>query len=478
MTSITMSDIADEFIVLDFSQNNIARLYHKQIPDFSNTIRFGIKVNSHIEFNEEVVFMIKFKEDENLGKAVTKATAWCFGVEPIESLWQLRFAAGGHKFSQLCAFKFHSAMPNQEHPDFSIAFVAKLRSHIFKRQNLNPSQWYIFKKVSDVQTDVLGPKELFVNYGFDIEKFFDSDMFKATVSKFKQLIQKGLKTEIPAFEQKDKNIDNDKADIERFSQAIAEGLNKIDSHTVNQKYYKLFVGSYGDKTYRECEQKDQEDMTTECDELDKKIEEEFEKKGIYADLKQTEAEDDAEPEQQIDEGAFNYDRYASNGATLTGKGLQDLIDDTAFVNSKTEGVVVMDRKSGNFHNIVDAHIAPRNKGLVLQIDTSKIVPPQKMTNDSEEQDKEQVDEAVSQKEHDSYMNVFKDLGKQLADEIKDSPVWKERNVESEEDIIKVIYAIAGLAAYVADSAENTTDKEIGSKTLDVCADLMMHEARH
>ena len=251
-------------------------------------ICFFDKVNSHIEFKERQN-MTKFKTDENLGKTVDKVTAWCFGVEPIESMWQLRFAGGGHKFSQLCAFKFHSVLPNHDNPDFSIAFVAKLRSHIYHRQDKNPSQWYIFKKISPTQTDVLGKKELFANYGFDIDKFFDSDMFKATVAKFKQMIQKGLTTEIKTFIEK--NPKENVKEIERFKNSIAEGMTKLDSHTVNDKYYKLFVGSYGDKTYTDkinsyMPKDEAEDVDIENEaELDKKIDEEFEKKGIYSDVK-------------------------------------------------------------------------------------------------------------------------------------------------------------------------------------------------
>jgi len=42
--------------------------------------------------------MIKFAKDENLGPTVSSVKCWCFGVEPVD-MWQLRFAAGGNKFS-------------------------------------------------------------------------------------------------------------------------------------------------------------------------------------------------------------------------------------------------------------------------------------------------------------------------------------------------------------------------------------------
>jgi len=139
--------------------------------------------------------MIKFASNENLGKVVKtgETKAWCFGYDPISSIDDLRFAAGGSKFSQLCAFKFTSANPSTDMPKFTVAFVAKMRSKFYHGNQRNPSQWYIFKQVSPMQTDVLDKQACFVNYGFDIDKFFDSDMFKLMLPRFKAMIAKGLK---------------------------------------------------------------------------------------------------------------------------------------------------------------------------------------------------------------------------------------------------------------------------------------------
>jgi hypothetical protein len=52
-------------------------------------------------------FMISFKNDDFLGKTVTKFNIYCsIGAEPLRSVSQLRFAAGWHKFSSLCGFVF------------------------------------------------------------------------------------------------------------------------------------------------------------------------------------------------------------------------------------------------------------------------------------------------------------------------------------------------------------------------------------
>ena len=192
--------------------------------------------------------MIKFKDDDSLGKTVDRMKAMCFGFEPIQNMLDMRLYGGGHKFSRLCAFKFHSALPKHAKPNFSIAFVAKLRSKIYRKQTENPSQWYIFKSISPTQIDVLGKKELLLNYGFDIDKFFQSDVFKAFVGKFKQLIKKGLDVEIPAFLEKVKSGQvkaepDAEREIKRYEEAIRESLALIDKPIVNDKYYQLFIGT-------------------------------------------------------------------------------------------------------------------------------------------------------------------------------------------------------------------------------------------
>lgn len=294
--------------------------------------------------------MIKFKDDENLGKAVDKMTAMCFGYEPIQSMWDLRMAGGGHKFSQLCAFKFHSTMPKHEFPFFSIAFVAKLRSKIYRQATANPSQWYIFKRLSPLQVDVLGPDELFVNYGFDIKKFFDSDVFANTVAKFKQLIQKGLKVEVPAFIEKVKkdtsneDVQTQLKDIERFSNAIREALPFLTRHVVNTKYYKLDIGLLRD--------------AKEDSDLDAKIENELDEEGIYDGLD--------EADMALDEASF--DSYRGEGGQITGEGLIKMIQDFKPQHSIENPVKIYDRKTGQYYSIVDCHIMRGDSGLSLEID--------------------------------------------------------------------------------------------------------------
>ena len=294
--------------------------------------------------------MISFKNDESLGKTVDKMSAMCFGFEPIQSLWDLRIAGGGHKYSQLCAFKFHSAMPNHAYPTFSIAFVAKLRSKIYHQATANPSQWYIFKKISPVQVDVLGPDELMVNYGFDIKKFFESDLFQRTLAKFKQLIEKGLNVEVPAFIEKLKKTSSPEdltaqlKDVERFSNAIREALPLISRTVVNTKYYKLNIGLLRDE-------KEEVD-------LDSKIENKLSEDGIYSDIE--------EADEPLDEASF--DEYRGKGGKVTGEGIIRMINDFKTWHSLENPVKIYDRKTGQYYSIVDCHIMRGDSGLSLEID--------------------------------------------------------------------------------------------------------------
>ena len=99
------------------------------------------------------------------------------GVKPLEKTSDLAFAAGARKFSSLCGFVFTTAAPNAEYKQFAIAFVSKLRSKIYHQATNNPSQWFIFRRINPIRVDVLDKKACLVNYGFDVDKFFDSDLF-------------------------------------------------------------------------------------------------------------------------------------------------------------------------------------------------------------------------------------------------------------------------------------------------------------
>lgn len=183
--------------------------------------------------------MVKFKDDEFLGKTVKNTRLYCsIGVEPIKNMFQLRYAGGGNKFSSLCGFMFDTAAEGAQFPRFMISFVCKLRSKIYRQQQHNPSQWFIFRRINKNRVDVLDKKALLVNYGFDIDKFFDSDLFKASIPKFEKCLKKGLEdANAFAANQKDDTI---KKECTRYIKAISEALPVMtQSKRVNDKYFQL-----------------------------------------------------------------------------------------------------------------------------------------------------------------------------------------------------------------------------------------------
>lgn len=183
--------------------------------------------------------MIKFN-DEFLGKIVKKPQMFCsIGLEPITDYTQLRFAAGGNKFSSLCGFIFDCAEPKIEFPRYMIAFVSKLRSSIYRQQQRNPSQWFIFRRINKNRVDVLDKKVLSIGYGFDIDKFFDSDLFKYGVSKFEATLNKGLADA----EKFVATVDDDKIrkECNRYILAIRDAIPIMKvSKRVNNSFYSLY----------------------------------------------------------------------------------------------------------------------------------------------------------------------------------------------------------------------------------------------
>ena len=181
--------------------------------------------------------MINFKTDENLGKVVKNVKLFCsIGVDKVDSLFKLKFAAGGNKFSQLCGFLFESANENIEYKKFSISFVCKLRSHIYRKQQNGSSRWYILKKISDTRVDVLDKKACLVNYGFDVDKFMESDLFKKCLSRFDETLKNGLKdatefvSTLDTLHKKEGTV---------YIKAIQSALPLIKRAYVEDKYYQL-----------------------------------------------------------------------------------------------------------------------------------------------------------------------------------------------------------------------------------------------
>jgi len=191
---------------------------------------------------------VSFKEEfKDVLEPERKITS--FGISPLNNLQELRFYAGGHKFSQLCGFKFKSKFDSpvaKEDPYFQVSFVCKLRSKIWREQNTNTSRWYVFVRTSPVQVRVLSKKTLLEEYGFDLDKFFDSDLFKKFVPQFQSAVKNGVEKIIPEFIDRELvakgGEEKNKVEIDlakNYQRAISDSIPYIAKTYVEDKNYTL-----------------------------------------------------------------------------------------------------------------------------------------------------------------------------------------------------------------------------------------------
>lgn len=295
--------------------------------------------------------MVKFDTDENLGKTIAKRQLFSkVGVKPITDLKTLHLAAGRSKMSKLCGFRFTSANKNNDYKEFEVAFVCKTRSKINHQQKKHiarqwtiPSRWFVFKIKDDTHWDVMASDVCMGNYGFDIDEFFESDLFKRSVKRFQQTVKSGIKQ------------------LQEFAETIEDKTERQlaldDVRAIELSIPLIAKTEYENKNYSLVD---------------------F---GV------------SESEEQLDEAAYNFDKYDWKDGSITGKGLIALISDTDKY-SYNNAVKIYDRKSGKFYDIIDSMIDYKNSGLVLDIDTSKESTGKAVLNNNESEDmKKQIDKS-------------------------------------------------------------------------------------
>lgn len=237
--------------------------------------------------------------------------------------------------------------------------------------------------------DVLDKKALLVNYGFDVDKFFDSDLFSKAKPRFESTLTKALE-DAEKFKETLKSS-SEQGEADRFINAIREAIPlMMKSTTVNNKYYQL------------------KDLSALDKEVSKAVSAEIKQKALDAKLKMIKKGNDAflkkvaaqsagrEPDQiedsekqKLDEMGFN--KYDWKDGSITGEGLIKMITDCDTWNAKKSPLRIYDRKLNAYFNIVDSHIAKNNGGLAVEIDTSKPV------LENEEQQKNETDDAKDEK---------------------------------------------------------------------------------
>ena len=178
---------------------------------------------------------LSFKREFMDAGIVSSAKFWAFGKDPVVSPLQVKFAAGGNKFSCCAAYAF-TCPKNEKFPDLKVVFCAKLHSKIFRRDPSNLSRWYIWQPIGKSGCMVLSADDAREQYGFDIFKFFKTSEFKRGQAEIKRLIEVGLKGAKKLYKEIGKE---DLDEYSTFVKSLEEAKEIVDD-----------VPSFEDKSYR------------------------------------------------------------------------------------------------------------------------------------------------------------------------------------------------------------------------------------
>ena len=182
--------------------------------------------------------LVKFSEEASLGKVVSERALVCqLGVSPIRDLErQLQFACGFDKLGFLCGFRFISSFPESRGKRFYVVFVPKLKSSIMRQQARGRSSWYVWEWNSSTDVNVLSQDATMKKFGFDIDLFFNSDLFKAAIPKFLKAIRKALDTDIPEKIEADQVDALLARDLKRYMRAIEDSLKTLASGNASSTF--------------------------------------------------------------------------------------------------------------------------------------------------------------------------------------------------------------------------------------------------
>lgn len=172
---------------------------------------------------------VVFKEEASLGGVVSDKKLVCsIGVKPIQNIErELQIACGFDKLGFLCGFKFVSSFQKSAGRKFFVVFVPKLKSSIMRQQNRGRSSWYVWEWNSSTDVNVLSQPRTLEKFGFDIDKFFNSDYFKASIPKFLRVVKTALAGPIAAeIQNASSSLVNE---LKRYIRAISDSLSTLAS---------------------------------------------------------------------------------------------------------------------------------------------------------------------------------------------------------------------------------------------------------
>lgn len=179
-----------------------------------------------------------FKTDPELGLVVDKYVYYC-KLTPTTTIPNFDYVRGniqqgpghysglvGAKHSSLCGFKFLSKLPADPRT-FGIVYCPKLASSIGRTQRSGMSGWYCWQFVSIGNIMVLSKEDMLNRYGFNVDKFFQSDSFEKMLPILKRQIIGGIRGPYAQF--KNNTVDPESRRwVERYEKALYDAYDVID----------------------------------------------------------------------------------------------------------------------------------------------------------------------------------------------------------------------------------------------------------
>lgn len=174
---------------------------------------------------------VKFSEEVALGGVVSEKKLLCtLGVKPIQNLEkELQYSCGFDKLGFLCGFKFVSSFAGSIGKKFFVVFVPKLKSHIMRQQARGRSSWYIWEWLSSTEVNVLSKDAALKKFGFDVDLFFNSDLFKASVPRFLKTVKQSLAQDVPQKIKMAEEAGANPLEFKRYIRAIEDSFTTLNS---------------------------------------------------------------------------------------------------------------------------------------------------------------------------------------------------------------------------------------------------------
>ncbi len=173
--------------------------------------------------------MPSFKEDFKDIVDVDNVKVNCFGESPIKDFETIKRYGGFYRGSYLCYISLMSKV-NPVNKKFMLAFESKATSRRFQH---NQCKWFLVFKNAENQfgdLEILDREYANLVFGFDVDKFFETDCFKNCIELFKKTISDAI-PQAKELIQKEKTT-SDSIQASNCLMAIERGLAELDKPPV------------------------------------------------------------------------------------------------------------------------------------------------------------------------------------------------------------------------------------------------------